>query len=104
MAGATALTRGRVTGYPDDMARGWESKAIESQQADRDARGHAAPVRSPEDHARAVRAETVALALADATAQLGAACRPVHRDLLRQRVEALQTILAELRVEPDGGR
>lgn len=86
------------------MARGWESKAIESQQADRDARRHVAPIRSAEDHARAARAETVALALADATAQLGAACRPLQRDVLRQRVEALRTILAELGVEPDRGR
>lgn len=79
------------------MARGWESKAIESQQADRDVRHRAAPPRSAEAQARHARAETVALALADATAQLSAACRPAHRDQLRQRVEALQALLAGLR-------
>jgi hypothetical protein len=79
------------------MARGWESKAIESQQADRDQRRHDGPARSPEAQARHAQAETVALALADATAQLAAACRPVHRDQLRQRIDALKTRLAELR-------
>jgi hypothetical protein len=78
------------------MARGWESKAIESQQADREATRRAGAALSPEALARRQRAESVALALADTTAQLQAACRPAQRDALRQRVTALEALLAEL--------
>lgn len=88
--------------YPVEVARGWESKAIESQQEDRGVRRPAAPALSPEDLARRERAESVALALADATAQLQAACRPAQRDALRQRVVALERLLAELRMPPVG--
>lgn len=86
------------------MARGWESKAVESQQADRDRPGPPRPALSAEAQARHQRAETVALALADATAQLAAACRPAQRDQLQQRVEALRALLAELRTPAADGR
>lgn len=92
-AGATA----RPGLYAGVMARGWESKAVESQQEDRGARRPAGPDLSPEARARQQRAESVALALADTTAQLQAACRPAHRDALRQRVAALETLLADLK-------
>lgn len=82
------------------VARGWESKAIESQQEDRGARRPAGPDLTPEQRERRERAESVALALADATAQLQAACRPAQRDLLRQRVMALQSLLAGLQIPP----
>jgi hypothetical protein len=82
--------------YAGGVARGWESKAIESQQEDRHARQPAGPALPPEARERQQRAESVALALADTTAQLQAACRPAQRDVLRQRVVALQTLLAEL--------
>lgn len=82
------------------MARGWESKAIESQQEDRGAERAQGPALTPEEQERRQRAESVALALADATAQLQAACRPVQRDLLRQRVVALEELLAELKAPP----
>jgi len=84
----------------EGMARGWESKAVESQQDDRDARRPAGPPLAPEERERRDRADSVALALADATAQLQAACRPAHRDMLRQRVTALEGLLAELRTPP----
>jgi len=82
------------------MARGWESKAVESQQEDRSVRQVAGPDLTPAQRERRQRADSVALALADATAQLQAACRPVQRDQLRQRVVALETLLAELRTPP----
>jgi hypothetical protein len=78
------------------MARGWESKAVESQQADREAAGRVAPAPSADALARRQRAETVALALADASAQLQAACRPAHREALQHRVSALRGLLADL--------
>lgn len=83
------------------MARGWESKAIESQQADREPVGRRGPVLGPEALARQERAKSVALALADASAQLQAACRPVHREALQQRVAALRALLADLETAPE---
>lgn len=86
------------------MARGWESKAVESQQDDARARGPAGPAPSPEDIARRQQAESIRLALADTTAQLQAACRPVHQDMLRQRIAALEALLAGLAESTDGRR
>jgi hypothetical protein len=82
------------------VARGWESKSIESQQDDRAARQAPGPALTPEERERRERATSVALALADMTAQLQAACRPAQRDLLRQRVTALERLLAELKTPP----
>lgn len=86
--------------YAGHMARGWESKAIESQQDDRAARQPVGPALTPDERARRERAESVGLALADTTAQLQAACRPAQRDQLRQRVTALEALLADLRTPP----
>lgn len=88
---------GRRGCYPAVMARGWESKAIEAQQADAETTRRAGPLLTPEEQARKQQADSVALALADATAQLQAACRPVQRDALRHRVVALTDLLSELR-------
>ena len=85
------------------MARGWESKAIEAQQADA---GRSAPVGPPLSEAERERrrhADGLRLALAEATAQLQAACRPVHRDMLRQRIAALEARLAEVTGPPGPG-
>lgn len=86
------------------MARGWESKAIESQQDDARAKGPAGPAPSPAQIARRQQAESIQLALADTTAQLQAACRPLHKDMLRQRVTALEALLAGLAEATDGSR
>lgn len=83
------------------MARGWESKAVEAQQAEARTPRPAGPAPSPAEVARRQKAESVALALADATAQLQAACRPVQRDALRRRIEGLEALLAELRTPRD---
>ena len=98
---AGASRNGRRPGcYAGGMARGWESKAIESQQDDRAARRPAGPQLSPEERERRDRADSVSLALADAAAQLQAACRPAQRDMLRQRVTALEGLLADLKTPP----
>lgn len=78
------------------MARGWESKAVEDQQADAGRPRPTAPPLTAAERERRQAADGVRLALADATAQLQAACRPVHRDMLRQRIAALEARLAEL--------
>lgn len=72
------------------MARGWESKSVESQQESaREERRHSAIV-SPAERERRQRVETLKLALADATSQLQAACKPAHRDMLQQRISAIR--------------
>ncbi len=87
------------------MARGWESKGVESQQADAGAVAAAGPKATPEERERRHKAASATLALADTTAQLQGACRPLHRDLLRQRKAALEEILAALGTLPgDQGR
>jgi len=87
------------------VARGWESKAVEDQQAEAGRPRSAAPPLTAAERERRQAADGVRLALADATAQLQAACRPVHRDMLRQRIAALEARLAELAADAGhGGR
>lgn len=86
------------------MARGWESKSVESQQDDSRVKGPTGPAPSPQDIARRQQVESIQLALADTTAQLQAACRPVHQDMLRQRVTALEALLAGLTESKDDSR
>lgn len=79
------------------MARGWESKGIESQQADREASAAASarePV-SPEAAARAARRQTCALALARAQADLRTATHTAHRRMLEAAIAALTDQLRE---------
>jgi hypothetical protein len=72
------------------MARGWESKSIESQQADREEAAAAAraPV-SAEDAARAARRQTCEMALARARADLQSATHAAHRAMLEAAIVAL---------------
>ena len=78
------------------MARGWESKSVESQQDD--ARGATVAKRdwSPEARDRAQRRAMLELALASTQADLSVACRPVHRDMLLRKLEALKAELGTL--------
>jgi hypothetical protein len=76
------------------MARGWESKAIESQQADV---GTAAGPRrrmSAAALAAEARRRDLLLARARVTADLAAATRPAHRDMLEQALADLDEKLA----------
>jgi hypothetical protein len=79
------------------MARGWESKAIESQQED--TRGPERTVRrtlTAEERQRELRRRTLELAVAQAQAELQVACHKAHRDMLRLKLEALQAELGML--------
>lgn len=78
------------------MARGWESKSIESQQDDAQAGAVKRPELTAEQRERQQRRTGLALALARAQAELQAACQPAYRDMLRLKVEALRGQLAEL--------
>lgn len=79
------------------MARGWESKSIESQQDDRaaEAAAKARPPVSSEDAARMARKRTLELALARAVADLKSATHPSHRQMLEAAIAALTAQLEQ---------
>jgi hypothetical protein len=75
------------------MARGWESKSVESQQDDAQSRQRVRRDLSADERARLQRRTTLELAVANTQAELQAACRPAHRDMLRLKLEALKAEL-----------
>ena len=78
------------------MARGWESKSVESQQDDAQAKRETRKPLTPEERERLDRRRTLELAVARTQAELLAACHAAHRDMLRLRLEALQAELGTL--------
>ena len=80
------------------MARGWESKAVDDQIADADARTAvpARPALTPAERERAQRRETVALNRARTLQTLQVACDRRHRALLEETIVALDRELAAL--------
>jgi hypothetical protein len=78
------------------MARGWESKAVESQQDDADRLRQLAPPLSEDARRRLEQRRTLELALAQTQAELGAACRAAHRDMLQQRLTAIREAIDAL--------
>lgn len=78
------------------MARGWESKSIESQQDDAGRRTATGPELTADERARNQLKSGLRLALAETQAQLAANCRPAHREMLRLRLEAIQAQLKDL--------
>ena len=79
------------------MARGWESKNIEAQQAEREA-ASTAPARTltPEEMAAAARRRMLEVARARAVADRAAARSPAHRAMLDAAIKALDEQLNEL--------
>jgi hypothetical protein len=78
------------------MARGWESKAVESQQADANRPRAIEPPLSDDARQRLQQRRTLELALAQTQAELGAACRAAHRDMLQQRLVAIREAIEAL--------
>jgi hypothetical protein len=79
------------------MARGFDSKFVESQQDDARAKGTRAGLElTAEERSRLERRKTLELALARTQAELQVACHAAHRDMLRLRLEALQAELGTL--------
>jgi hypothetical protein len=79
------------------MARGFESKFVESQQADREASAAASSVKpNAEDAARLARRRTLELARTRALGDLSTACRPGHRGMLEAAIEALELQIRDL--------
>jgi len=78
------------------MARGWESKNVESQQEEA-ARARKQPrALSPEEQVRQVKREGLELARARALSDLERAVAPAHRQMLEQTVEAIEAQLRDL--------
>ena len=71
------------------MARGWESKSVESQQADREAQGSSRPEMTVEERTIQSRRNTLMLARARASAELTAATEPAHRAMLEAALKAI---------------
>lgn len=81
------------------MARGWESKAVESQVEEKGLREpeRAAPVDlSPEARARRERVESLRLSRTRTLDQLERAATPAHREMLKRTLLAVERQLTEL--------
>lgn len=78
------------------MARGWESKSVESQQDAAAAARPTGPPMTPEAAARKAARATLLLARTRALADLQKACVPAHRAMLEQAIADLDQRLAAL--------
>jgi hypothetical protein len=72
------------------MARGFESKDVEFQQAEAQRAKPKGKPLTPEERGAQERRRTLELALARAQADLAAARSPAHRRMLEQAIEALR--------------
>lgn len=79
------------------MARGWESKAVESQQDEHDRAGkRPAGSSTPQQREREGRRQTLLLQRAKAQADLARATKPGHRAMLERAIEEIDKQLAAL--------
>jgi hypothetical protein len=78
------------------MARGWESKSVESQQDDARTEKKVRRDLTADERDHVQRRASLQLALAHAQAELQAACRPAHREMLRLKLAALKAELGTL--------
>ena len=77
------------------MARGWESKSVESQQEAAAAKPAAAAPFSAEEAQRRAERATLMLARTRALADLQHACAPAHRAMLEQAIADLDRRLGK---------
>ena len=78
------------------MARGFESKSVESQQEESQRAKTMRPALSPEEQARQARKTGLELALAQTQSEMTASCRPAHREMLKLKLEAIQAQIRDL--------
>lgn len=78
------------------MARGFESKQVESQQEEAARPRITSPALSADEAERLDRRRTLELSRARLTADLQRASVPAHRKMLEQALEALDAQLREL--------
>jgi len=79
------------------MARGWESKSVEQQQAEMSERDKPArPHLSPEQHERDRKRQGLLLSRSHLSRQLEAAENPRHRQMLADAITELDRQLSSL--------
>jgi hypothetical protein len=78
------------------MARGFESKDVEFQQAEKERGRQLGRALTPEERDARARRETIELALARAKADLAAARTPTHQRMLAAAIGELERQLALL--------
>jgi hypothetical protein len=78
------------------MARGWESKSVESQQSGEDVGGAKRKVQ-PEDRERTAKRESLALSRGRVVRELETARSEVHRTALENALKYLDEELAKLK-------
>jgi hypothetical protein len=78
------------------MARGFDSKSVESQQEEAQRTKVLRPQLTAEEQARQSQKGVLELALAQTQAEMSAACRPAHREMLKLRLEAIQAQIKDL--------
>jgi hypothetical protein len=78
------------------MARGWESKSVEAQQADRETREQPGTALTPDEAAAVARQHTLELARTRALDDLASARSPAHRQMLEAAVQALDEQLRQV--------
>ena len=78
------------------MARGFESKSVESQQEEVQRSRILPPALTPEEQARRTQKQGLELALAQTQAEMSVACRPAHREMLKLRLEAIAAQIRDL--------
>ena len=72
------------------MARGFESKDVEFQQAEKEPGTSSGRTLTPEERDAQDKRRTIALALARAKADLAAASTPAHASMLADAIAALE--------------
>jgi len=82
--------------YPQNMARGWESKSIEAQQEEALRARSASPAPSEAERVRSEKRRTLELARTRAAADLARAKAAPHRQMLEQALEALDEQLRQV--------
>jgi hypothetical protein len=76
------------------MARGFESKDVEFQQAEAERRSAPRRALTPAERDRAVQRYSIELALTRARRDLAAARSPIHRQMLERGIAELERQLA----------
>ena len=79
-----------------DVARGFESKSVESQQEESQRAKTLKPALSADELARQSRKNSLEMALAQTQSEMMASCQPAHREMLRLRLEAIQSQIRDL--------
>lgn len=74
------------------MARGWESKSVETQQEEHGRKARKT-IMTPEQREQAARRQTLGLQRARAAADLARATKPGHRAMLQRAIDDIDELL-----------